>query len=79
MSETALLLKDRKNVGPFISKLVTTYKGLDCNTVVGKITRESIINALMSRETYRIYLEFNYPDLYKEFKETDFSYMDRLR
>lgn len=73
-------------VGPYVMKHVRDYNYYKDAFLADKeenpgayFLMQATAQHLMSRQEYRMCLEVNYPDLYKEFKETDFSYMNRLR
>jgi len=67
-----------KTVGPYVMKLVEAYRSIpDPEDITSVIIKESAAHILMSRTSYRLCLEANYPDLYKELKEVDFLYIKR--
>jgi hypothetical protein len=64
-----------KVVGPYVIHLVKLYNNFkDENDT---IAIEATAEALMSRQDYRLCLEANYPELYKELKEIEFLYIKR--
>lgn len=59
-------------VGPYVMSMVNKY-----NNEYDVIVQDLIAQHLMSRKDYRMCLEANYPELYKELKETDFLNLKR--